>query len=282
MSNDENMQNPPSPPLFVEDLGQNGGICAPISVADLQQWVSHEVVFWGWAPNVNAGPHRSAFDYCWRKLNEATAFTNQAAAQVAQGQVDIARRTVSQVSTLVREIYGQRRFPHSSTPVAKRIAQLCANPIVAHAYLYAHIGDPPGQNSTFGPANHDAWLGFIMGLAERYGLINSIEPTVVAQQRALDELREKATDLLERKKQAIESLERNFANACEEISKARDLQVTQFRELMEQVKASHEEALADHQTKLDDIKMSFRETLINSPRPAPSAGRTGDELEQWS
>ena len=27
---------------------------------------------------------------------------------------------------------------------------------------------------------------------------------------------------------------------------------------------------------------SLRETLINSPRPAPSAGRTGDELEQWS
>ena len=27
---------------------------------------------------------------------------------------------------------------------------------------------------------------------------------------------------------------------------------------------------------------SARETLINSPRPAPSAGRTGDELEQWS
>ena len=28
--------------------------------------------------------------------------------------------------------------------------------------------------------------------------------------------------------------------------------------------------------------ISARETLINSPRPAPSAGRTGDELEQWS
>ena len=263
---DEADLSPPPPPLFQEDFGVNGGVLAPTSVAELQQWVSREITFWGWAPNIGVGPHRNSFDLAWRNLSNTQQPLNQAAQLAAQGDIEATKRAVLQVASVLRTVYTTQRLPHSSTPWAHRIEELRANPAVAHAYLYALMGDAPGQSTTFGPATQEAWRGFLMGLTERYGIVNSLDPTVATQRIALDEVREKASKMLEEKKQTIEELERNYSSVAAKISTQQAAQQGDFNELLTEAKGAHETALKEHQEKLDAVAKSFREKMaLRSP-----------------
>ena len=59
------------PPLFTLDLGANGGVLAPTSVEELQEWVQREFDFWTWTQNVSTGNHKSALDQAWNPLNSS-------------------------------------------------------------------------------------------------------------------------------------------------------------------------------------------------------------------
>lgn len=258
--------SPPGPPLFIEDLGTNGGILAATSVAELQQWVSKEVAFWNWAQNVNVGPHRNAFDQALGKLVEANQLMTQAVQQEAQGNREHANNTIARVPGLLREAFSTRKLPHSSTAVAKRIAELRVNPVVAHAYLYAIIGDAPGLSTTIGPANQETWHGLLLGLTERYGIVNSLDPTVVSQRQALEELQAKTTILLEEKKKTVESLERNIASLAADIASTKNAQGTEFSTLVGQINAAHAAALNEHGEKMAAIQKAYKEAMaLRSP-----------------
>ena len=258
---DEADLNAPPPPLFQEDFGVNGGILAPTSIAELQQWIAKEIAFWSWAPNVSVGPHRNSFDLAWRNLSNVQPPLNQGAQFSAQGDLEATKRAALQIASILRSVYVTQRLPHSSTPWAHRIEELRANPVIAHAYLYALMGDAPGQNTAFGPATQEAWHGFLLGLTERYGIVNSLDPAVATQRTALDELREKASKLLEEKKQTIEGLERNYSSVAEEISTQQAAQQGDFNELLTEIKDAHETALKEHEEKLESVRKSFKEAM---------------------
>lgn len=262
----EEQQNPPieppRQPLFTLDLGANGGVFAPTSVAEMQAWVQGETNFWTWTKQgLNVGTYKAVFDRAFLPLSRSAGLAREAGQFEAPGNESALRERVAKVQQGIQEAFRDRKLPHSSSPLAKRVAALKVEPRCAIAYLYPFLPTFPGENYPFDARDSESWHGFLMGLIDHYGIVTDAEPAIQAERSALEDLRKRAEFLLDEKKAAVEQLHRDFAEATTAISEARTSQQHDFEAILATSRSEHEEALRKHEAEMEALRTTFLEAM---------------------
>lgn len=252
-----------SPPnaLFKLDLGANGGAFAPTSAADMLTWVQKELEFWSWSQNVHTGSHKGAIDYAIQPLHAAIVHARDAANLHSQNQTSAVLERVQHVQANVRDAFITRGLPHSSTPLAQRVAGLAADPATAVAYLLPFLPIVPGTSHSFDARDTSSWRGFLMGLLERFNIVKDAEPAIEAERKALDDLRTRAEDLLGSQRAVADQLIQAFSEAKDAIATAHEVQRKRFGEFLEFSESAQRDALEKHTQEMLALRRSFREEM---------------------
>ena len=251
---------PPSDPIFELDLGSNGGVLAPTSGQECREWIETERQFWQWITQVSAGNHRSALDVALNPLHQASNEAQQAIGHEHSNQPEFSR-LMHQVSRQLQDCYGDKnRFPHSSTPLAKRIEQIRKrDPLEALAYLYVHL--PQKNGCQFDARDASSWRGFIEGLIELHGISTISEERHQALQESLDELRAKSERTLGQKRKDINRLHKEFVQQKEAV----DLQLTNFEAealaFFQRNQEAHDLKIGEHEKRMTALQNAFREEM---------------------
>lgn len=251
---------PPSDPIFELDLGSNGGVLAPTSGLECRNWIEIERQFWQWITQVSAGNHRSALDAALNPLHQAANEAQQAIGYEHSNQPEF-RRLMLQVSRQLEDCFGGKtRFPHSSTPLAKRVEQIrTRDPLEALAYLYVHL--PQKNGYQFDARDASSWRGFIEGLIELHGISTISEERHQALQASLDELRTKSERTLGQKRKDINRLHKEFVQQKEAV----DLQLTNFEAealaFFQRNQEAHDLKIDEHEKRMAALQNSFREEM---------------------
>lgn len=159
---------PPREPIFKLDLGANGGVFAPHSAQEIIDWVQREIGFWEWVQGVNVGNHRGALDHALKPLRQTAGVAQECIALEAQHDNPTSAPALleraEQVQKLLQEALINRRLPHSSSVLGKRIeAHRQQDSATAVAFAFVVLQPRPG-NWTFEAQDISSWRGFIEGL----------------------------------------------------------------------------------------------------------------------
>jgi len=259
-SNDTDSEIPPNDPIFEVDLGSNGGVLAPTSAQELQQWMETERRYWQWISQVSAGNHRSALDAAMNPLHQAFSHVQQAIGNEQSNRPEFTRLLLL-ASRMIQDCYGDRnRFPHSSTPLAKRVEQIrTRDPLEALAYLYVYLPEKNGYQ--FDARDASSWRGFVEGLIELYGISSISEARHQALQESLDELRAKSERTLGQKRKDLNRLHKAFVEQKEAV----DLQLKNFEAetvaFVERSQQAHDLKIAEHEKRMAALQNTFREEM---------------------
>lgn len=252
-------------PIFELDLGSNGGVLAPLSGKECLSWIEIERQFWQWITQVSGGNHRNALDFAMNPLHQAFSEVQQAIGYESSNQSEF-RNRMQNASRLLFECYGEgNRFPHSSTPLAKRIEQIRnRDPLEAQAYLFVHLKQKNGYQ--FDARDTSSWRGFIEGLIDLYGISTLSEERHNAMQASLDELRSKSERMLAQKRKDINRLHKEFSQQKEAV----DLQRTKLEAdsiaFFQDNQVNHDLKIAEHEKRMTAIQNTFREGMaIRAP-----------------
>lgn len=100
-----------------------------------------------------------------------------------------------------------------------------------------------------------------MGLLDRFNIAKDAEPAIAAERKALDELRERAEDLLGSQRAVAEQITRAFIDTKDAIVSAQESQQTSFGELLTSSESAHREALEKHAEEMLALRRTFREEM---------------------
>lgn len=252
-----------SPPnaLVTLDLGANGGTFAPTSVEEMLAWVQKELEFWSWSQNVHTGSHKGAIDYAIQPLHSAISHAREAQSMQQQNQTSAVQERVQHVQANVLEAFVTRGLPHSSTPLAQRVAGLAGEPATALAYLFPFLPVMPGTSYPFDARDTRSWRGFVMGLLDRFNIARDTEPAIAAERKALEDLRTRAEDLLGSQRAVADQITRSFIDTKDAIASAQESQQAGFDELLTSSESAHREALEKHAEEILALRRAFREEM---------------------
>lgn len=199
------------------DLGSNGGLLAPKSFDELIEWVQAEQRFWNWARAPSRFLQSHKFSQAFNGLDNATQSVNAAASQP-----DPARR-IHELNNAVSHInsaFQSGGFPHSSTPLAKRVDAYRneAGEEAAIYFLAAHVLEPSGQQVE--PRQPIQWRGWLDGLLDKNPPEKLLSIKAEAYEEAIEKLRQRADTLISTKQQEIELLNAKFESISEQIAEA--------------------------------------------------------------
>jgi hypothetical protein len=252
----------PKPALFNLDLGANGGIFAPTSIEEMRDWVQREYEFWSWTHSVGAGNHKGALDQAIHSLNGAFAAVRDAITFASkENSSSRVTESAAQVQSHVREAFLNRKLPHSTSPLGRRVEALKIDPLCAIAYVYPFLQTMPGNNYQFDGRDLSSWHGFTMGLIERFNLVTDVEPAIQVEREALTNLRSRAEVILNEKKESVERLHREFVDRANDISDAKDFQQSNFDGMMAANKTALDTALQKHVSDMETLRRVFREDM---------------------
>jgi len=247
-------------PIFELELDSNGGTLAPTSGQECLAWIEAERKFWQWITQIPGGNHRNALDHAINPLHQAFSETQQAIGYEHSNPPEFKSRML-RASQYLQECYGEKnRFPHSSTPLAKRVEQMRSrDPLEAQAYLYVHL--PQKNGYQFDARDTSSWRGFVEGLIELYGISAISEEKHQALLESLDELRSKFERVLGQKRKDVNRLHKDFSQQKDAI----DLQRTQFEEeasaFFQRNQESHDLKIAEHEKRMATLQNAFREEM---------------------
>lgn len=272
---------PPAPhpePLFVLDLGENGGQFAPTNLDQINAWIQTEQAFWSWINRSN-GNHDQGIKQALSQLNQA--FSNiQQAPQHKDSNPQQYQQQISAIQTLLQDVYVQRKLPHSSTPLAKRIEAYRKDVGDAGASFFASVFVPPQPGHHFQPQELLAWRGLVEGLIERFGLASAPQKSrKQAAEQSFEQLRVKAEQLLGEKTTTYDALHRDYGSLAEDIRTASDEQTTQFDTAQTQREGDFEKLVNEHKQEMENLRKTFREEIaLRAPAEYWETKRTGHVL----
>jgi hypothetical protein len=144
-------------PLFVLDLGANGGRLAPTSYEELSRWITLEENFWSWTQQRNYGNHDGLLREARQVLQHARNYANQWQQRSASNPQH-AQQQIEACKSQIEEAFVRRRLPHSTTPLAKRVesyrkdvSERAASYFCSRSYrLSGAIRSTKCRNSTLG------------------------------------------------------------------------------------------------------------------------------------
>lgn len=281
----ETATSPPAkaPPLFNLDLKENGGLFAPTDHGELIRWIQTEQNFWIWIQQRNYGNHENFQREALSRLNEALNAAQQSQqhiqsnAQHSQQQLDLACDRIQQA-------FQQRKLPHSSTPIAKRVDAYRkeAGDQAASYFLAVNMGVGNNQPQ-FQAVDLPSWRGLLEGMLERFHMPQaSAKGKKAAAEQSFDQLRAKAEQLLGEKTDAYDTLHREYQSLAESIRSAAGTQALGFESAQDQRQSEFDQLKAEHEKAMEALRKTFREELaLRAPAEYWSKKRDGHLKWAW-
>lgn len=249
-------------PLLTLDLGDNGGRLAPTDHAELIRWIQSEQNFWIWIQQRSYGNHDNFQREALSQINEALNSAQQSQQHIqsnpqhSQQQLDVSRDRVQQA-------FQQRKLPHSSTPLAKRVeAYRKEAGDQSASYFLAVSMNPANGQPQFQATDLAAWRGLFEGLLERFQMpVASAKGKKAAAEQSFDQLRTKAEQLLGDKTEAYDALHRQYQSLAESIRAAADTQAAGFESAQGERQTAFDQLKTAHETAMETLRKTFREEL---------------------
>ena len=270
-------------PLFNLDLGDNGGRLAPTDHGELIRWIQTEQNFWIWIQQRNFGNHENFQREALSQINEALNCAQQSQQHIqsnpqhSQQQLEVSRDRIQQA-------FQQRKLPHSSTPLAKRVDayRMDAGEQAASYFLAININPTNGQPQ-FQANEFLAWRGLFEGLQERFQMPQaSAKGKKAAAEQSFDQLRTKAEQLLGEKTEAYDALHRDYQSLAESIRSASGSQASGFESAQDQRQTDFDQLRTAHEKAMDALRKTFREELaLRAPAEYWSTKRDGHVKWAW-
>lgn len=248
-------------PLFTLDLKDNGGFFAPINLAEITTWVQKESTFWEWVLSANRGNHEQSLRHAVKQLAQAEHTVNQAA-QYKGSNPQQYQNHLQTIEGHLHEAFLRQRLPHSSTPLAQRIAAYKDAVGDQAASFFAAVFVPPQQGNQFQPNGLLSWRGLVEGLIDRYGLNDA--PQVGREQAAeqsFEQLRVKAESLLGDRTTSFDTLHRDYSTLAESVRSTASEQKTKFEEAQTLRASTFDELVSKHEGEMEALRKTFREEM---------------------
>lgn len=272
---------PPPEPMFVLELGENGGRFMPTDFSQLNAWFQAEQTFWSWIHR-NNGNHDQALKQALGQLNQAHSNLQQAL-QNKDSNPQHYQQQILGVQNLLQDVYVQRKLPHSSTPLAKRIEAYRKDVGDAAASFFASVFVPPPQGHHFQPQDLAGWRGLVEGLIERFSLASATQKgRKQAADQSFEQLRLKSEQLVGEQTATYDALHRNFSTLAEEIRTAAGEQTTQFDAAQTLRDGDFEKLVKEHKQEMENLRKTFREEIaLRAPAEYWETKRKGHVVMAW-
>ena len=273
------LPTPALEPLFKIDLAENGGLFAPTAPEQVTTWLQREQSFWSWLQSRQFGNQDQGLKQAIEQLNRAQNFLNQAAPH-RESNPQHYRDQLTSVQNVLRDVFVQRKFPHSSTPLAKRIDTYRKDTDDQAGNFFASVFVPPPQGHHFQPLDIAAWRGFVEGLVDRFNLVNApLKGRKLAADQSFEQLRNKAESLVGEKTLAYDELHRNYDEVAKNIAITADSQATNFSSNQEQRESDFQKLVTEHKNEMEQLRKTFREEIaLRAPAEYWETKRVGHQL----
>lgn len=272
-----------APPLFTLDLGDNGGRLAPTDHAELVRWIQVEQNFWIWIQQRNFGNHENFQREALGQINEALNLA-QESQQHLQSNPQHSQQRLEASRDRIQQAFLQRKLPHSSTPMAKRVeAYRKEAGEQAASYFLAVSMNPSNGQPQFQAADLPAWRGLFEGLMERFQMpLAATKGKKAAAEQSLDQLRLKTEQMLGEKTEAYDVLHRDYQSLAEAIRSAATSQTSGFESAQGQRQSEFDQLKAEHEKAMEALRKTFREELaLRAPAEYWKTKRDGHLKWAW-
>lgn len=242
--------------LFQLDLGDNGGPLAPTSHGELNEWIRAEVNFWNWCIQRSYGNHEQGFPDAYSSLSEAQGRGEDAERHLSSN-AEHARQQLQTCRNHIEAAFLNKRLPHSSTPLARRIDAYRRQHGDRAESFYLGVFVPPAQGHNFWPNELDAWRALVDGLVDRFDLgANLGQARVSSSEEAFEQLWQKAQHLVDSRSLEYDALHREYGllvdaartSATQQIDEFAAAQATRDKQFTKQF-AEHQSETASSKTK---------------------------------
>ena len=257
-----------APPLFTLDLNDNGGCLAPTNHDELIRWIQTEHDFWNWLQKRNYGNHenfqREALTQISEALNAAQQSLQHSQSTPPQSQRELHSNRELEISRdRIQQAFQQRKLPHSSTPMAKRVEAYRKDAgDQAASYFLAVSMSSANRQPQFQPFELAAWRGLVEGLQERFQMPQAAtEGKNAAADQSFDQLRTKVEQLLAEKTLVYNTLHRDYESLAESIRSAAGDQATGFETAQGLRQSEFNQLKAAHEQAMEALRQTFREEL---------------------
>ena len=270
-------------PLFTLDLNENGGRLAPTDHGELIRWIQTEQNFWMWIQQRSYGNHENFQREAMGQLAEALNYT-QESQQHLQSNPQHSQQRLEVSRDRIQQVFLQRKLPHSSTPLAKRVDayRKDAGDQAASYFLAASMNPANGQPQ-FQVNDFAAWRGLFEGLQERFQIpLAAAKGKKAAADQSFDQLRTKAEQLLGEKTEAYDALHRDYQSLAESIRSAAGDQAVGFERAQGLRQAEFDQLKEAHEQAMEALRKTFREELaLRAPAEYWSKKRDGHLKWAW-
>jgi hypothetical protein len=269
-------------PLFTLDLLDNGGVLQPTTIDEVTTWIQREQAFWSWLTSSSYGNHDQRFRHAFAQLTEALNHGNQAK-HYTDSDPQQFTAAIAGMRARLEDAYIQRKLPHSSTPLAKRIDAYRQEAGDQSASYFAAVFVPPDQGYHFLPQDLGSWRGVVEALIDRFQLGSAPQKgRKQAAEQSFEQLRTKVESLLGDKTIAYEALHREYAALAESVRATADSQVQAFDADQKKRDEDFETLVNEHRQAMENLRKTFREEIaLRAPADYWEAKRKNHLRMSW-
>lgn len=270
---------PASEPLFTLDLAENGGLFAPTSLEQASAWIQREQSFWSWIHRHQNGNHVQGIKQALEQLTQALNHSQQAL-QYKTSNPQQYQALLNTTLERVRDVFIQRKLPHSSSTIGKRVEAYRQETNDSTCSFLAAVFVPPQQGHNYQPQDLASWRGLVEGLIDRFNLGSApVKSRKQAAEQSFEQLRGKAETLIGEKTLAYDELHRNFDSVAKDIAATADNQTSHFNTAQEQREADFLKLVEQHKEEMEQLRKTFREEIsLRAPADYWETKRTGHVL----
>ena len=280
---EEDCIDPPQEALFVLDLGGNGGLVAPASLDDLEDWVKREASQWSWLDSADVrGNHDQGLRNAIGQLSQAAEYV-RTARQRERSDKESASGLVTAARDTLKDLYLKRGFPHSDSPVGIRIAAYRQHAGDHAGHFYAAVFVPPATGHHFQPQALEGWRGLAEGLAERFRIADEASSgRAQAVEEAFERLRVKAETLVSEKSLVYDELHRNYASVADSIQSTANRHASEFDDAQVDRNSAFKTLEEAHRDGMESLRKTFREEIaLRAPAEYWESKRAGHVRLSW-
>lgn len=273
---------PKPEPLFVLDLGDNGGQLAPTDIQQLEQWIQTERAFWNWLYQSSRGNHEQVPKQRLSQLDQALNSTSQARQHEASNPQH-ANSLVEATKVLIQNVFVLGKFPHSSTPQAKKVDSYRQDAGEVAASFMMGVMFPSDQGFPIQPSDVNSWRGVVESLIDRFDLLPAVHARrKAAAESSFEQLRAETERMLGEKTTAYDALHRDYSLLTENAKTINETQISDFASAQTERGETFAKALTEHTESMSAIRKAFREEMgLRAPAEYWESKRSRHVVLTW-
>ena len=184
-------------------------------------------------------------------LNQCNNNLNQALQYQASNPQEF-QNQIQAIQRQLRDAYVDRKFPHSSTPQAKRTDEYRKATDDQSGNFFASVFVPSPQGNHYLPQNLTAWRGLMEGLIDRFNIANAPQKgRKQAADLSFEQLRVKAEALLGEKTITYDALSRDYEKVANGIEVAAGDQATDFSDAQTLRETDFQKLVTEHKEEME-------------------------------